>query len=268
MDFRGSLSTQSAINEWVSEVSEGRIPDLLDAPPAPDTDMLLVNAMSLQSRLLNPFDPEQTFDKGIFFLQNGRRLEVPMMAGKFDLPMGYSPELECRVLEIPFTQRRISMFVLLPDDAKDGIHRLDGNATSENLKLIISTLEKESVTVKIPRFKVSDNVDVRKPLQSMGLIDIFGTDTSDLSLLAPEGGLSLSAIKHKVTYELTEKGAHGVVSQPQRPRDSLSSLRRQNYFEVDHPFMFLIWDYYTGMILLMGRVMHPEVPVNADRSSS
>lgn len=31
------------------------------------------------------------------------------------------------------------------------------------------------------------------------------------------------------------------------------------YFEVDHPFIFLVWDYYSGMLLLMGRVVTPEV---------
>ena len=67
-----------------------------------------------------------------------------MMSGKFELPLGYSQELECRVLEIPFTQRRMSMFILLPDDPAQGIYRLEGNATSDNLKLLFSKLEVQS----------------------------------------------------------------------------------------------------------------------------
>lgn len=31
----------------------------------------------------------------------------------------------------------------------------------------------------------------------------------------------------------------------------------QKHFEVDHSFMFLVWDYYSGMLLLMGRVVNP-----------
>ena len=30
------------------------------------------------------------------------------------------------------------------------------------------------------------------------------------------------------------------------------------YFEVDHPFVFLVWDYHSAMVLLMGRVVHPQ----------
>ena len=33
----------------------------------------------------------------------------------------------------------------------------------------------------------------------------------------------------------------------------------QKYFEVDHPFIFMVWDYYSGMFLLMGRVIHPDI---------
>ena len=33
----------------------------------------------------------------------------------------------------------------------------------------------------------------------------------------------------------------------------------QKYFEVDHPFIFMIWDYYSGMFLLMGRVLNPDL---------
>ena len=70
------------------------------------------------------------------------RLEVPMMSGRFELPHGYSTDLECQVLEIPFSQRRVSMFILLPDNPKtDGILKLETNLTSDNVKLLFSTLK-------------------------------------------------------------------------------------------------------------------------------
>ncbi len=32
-----------------------------------------------------------------------------------------------------------------------------------------------------------------------------------------------------------------------------------HYFEADHPFIFIVWDYFSGMILLMGKVVQPEI---------
>ena len=63
------------------------------------------------------------------------------MAGKFELPVGYSADLECRVLEIPFSQKRISMFVLLPDDPVDGLNQLEANISTINIKTLFSTLK-------------------------------------------------------------------------------------------------------------------------------
>ena len=65
-----------------------------------------------------------------------------MMSGRFELPHGYSTELECQVLEIPFSQRRVSMFLLLPDiPSVEGILKLEANMTSDNVKLLLSTLK-------------------------------------------------------------------------------------------------------------------------------
>jgi len=259
MDFRADgAKTVGVINEWVGEVSDGQIPALLDTPPGADTSLLLINVLSLESRWLHPFDPNETFDKGLFFLQNNERLEVPMMSGRFELPLGYSRELECRVLEVPFTQKRMSMFILLPDDPKDGIHKLEGNATSDNLKRLFSTLENEVVNVRLPRFKMSSDINVKEPLKSLGLVDVFNPSKADLSLMAPQAALSLTTIKHQATFEVNEQGARGSAATVATLANRVGTLG-QEYFEVDHPFMFLVWDYYSGMILLMGRVLHPDV---------
>ena len=78
----------------------------------------------------------------IFTSYYNYRLEVPMMSGRFQLPHGYSTDLECQVLEIPFSQRRVSMFILLPDNPDtEGILKLETNLTSDNVKLLFSTLK-------------------------------------------------------------------------------------------------------------------------------
>ena len=87
----------------------------------------------------------------IFTLYYNSRLEVPMMSGRFQLPHGYSTNLECQVLEIPFSQRRVSMFILLPDNPDtEGILKLEANLTSDNVKLLFSTLKVIFYCIKRP----------------------------------------------------------------------------------------------------------------------
>ena len=45
------------------------------------------------------------------------------------------------MLEIPFTQKRMSMFVFLPDDPTRGIYNLQDNATAKNVKSLLGTLK-------------------------------------------------------------------------------------------------------------------------------
>lgn len=63
-------------------------------------------------------------------------------------------------------------------------------------------------------------------------------------------------ILSRSVLEVTEQGAKGSAA-------TFASIERggtfgEKHFEVDHAFLFLVWDYYSGMLLLMGRVVRPE----------
>lgn len=75
LDFRNADAeeTMGVINDWVYDITDGQIPELLDSPPSKDAKMVLVNAMSMDARWLHPFDPNDTFDKGLFFLPGNER---------------------------------------------------------------------------------------------------------------------------------------------------------------------------------------------------
>ncbi len=36
----------------------------------------------------------------------------------------------------------------------------------------------------------------------------------------------------------------------------------EKYFEVDHPFIFFLWDYHSGILLFIGRITTPEPWIN------
>ena len=75
VDFRNSLPARSmsALNDWTSDATEGRIPRVASYPPGRDSKLVATNAMSVNSRWLHPFDRADTFDKGLFFLPGNRR---------------------------------------------------------------------------------------------------------------------------------------------------------------------------------------------------
>ena len=75
LDFRNAdgASVAGAVNDFVSDATEGRIPGILDAAPAKDTRMMVVNAVAMDAKWMFPFDPNETFEKGLFFLPGNER---------------------------------------------------------------------------------------------------------------------------------------------------------------------------------------------------
>lgn len=139
-------SAQNIINKWVSQQTKGRITKFIDKPLSSDTRMLIVNALVLDAHWLHSFDPTMTAANGIFHLDSNTKMEIPMMAGKFQVSLGGSKQLGCRLLELPFHARRLSMFLLLPNeevgngDPSESLARLEASLNSDMLKQLFSSL--------------------------------------------------------------------------------------------------------------------------------
>jgi serine protease inhibitor len=62
-----------------------------------------------------------------------------------------------------------------------------------------------------------------------------------------------------VVLEITEKGAHAAAA-------TAAGIERfgeiGEFFEINRPFLFFIWDYHSGALLFIGRVSMPQpIPI-------
>ena len=89
IEFRNADKSQTmgTINEWASEEIEKGISTtyydgddevdwstpLLQRAPRRNSSIVLSNVIDIEARWLYPFDPDETFDKGLFFLPNNER---------------------------------------------------------------------------------------------------------------------------------------------------------------------------------------------------
>lgn len=121
-----------------------------------------------------------------------------MMAGKFKVLLGESPELGCRLLELPFRGKRLSMFLILPDEGPNSLRNLEANLTAINLKKLFSSLREEMVHVRMPKFGVQQSTRLADTLRTLGLPSLFDPSQSDLSKISKtEEHLSVSSLSHK-----------------------------------------------------------------------
>ena len=163
-------------------------------------------------------------------------------------------------LEMPYKGKRLSMIFILPNEKRSSLADLE-EAMSKvtNLNSALKFGYKDEVEVTLPRFKIESEFDLVDPLMQLGMTEMFDGSTADFSGMTGgvNKGLSVSKIVQKAFVEVNEEGTEAAAA----TAAVLTGRSRQpepERFICDRPFMFLIRDNLTGMILFSGHVTDPS----------
>ena len=247
LDF-SSPGAADTINGWIDDATRGKISDMISGIP-PDMVMYLINAIYFKGDWTHQFSEKETRD-GDFFLANGRKKTVPMMhqGEEFQHTRGD----RFGVLRLPYGQRKLAMYILLPDEGV-GLDELIGRLDPASWYSLRTALEEKEVTLAMPRFKVEYGAKVlNSVLTKMGMGMAFSSQ-ADFSGINP--GAFISEVIHKAVIEVNEEGSEAaavtvVLVEESAPPEPVR-------FIVDRPFFFTIADDRTGSILFMGKVADP-----------
>jgi serpin B len=263
LDFeRGFEAARVHINGWVEAQTEKRIPDLV--PPGgvdADTRLVLVNAIYFLGDWAEPFTKEAT-RLAPFHVSPSAKTDVPTMHQTDTF--GWMRGDRFQALGLAYEKRGFSMLVLLPD-AVDGLAALEDGLTAAALDRIAATLVPTRVAVALPKFEVSPaRAAALSPLlRDMGLSAAFDRDRADFTGIAdppdPRDRLFIGEVFHKAFVKTDEKGTEAAAATAVPMMRIGSALpSRPVSFVADHPFLFLIRDNASGLVLFMGRVSDPS----------
>jgi serpin B len=254
VDFRADAEgARKTINQWIEQRTRERIKDLI--PPGTLTDLtrlVLTNAIYFKGTWKEQFEKGHT-RTGSFHLADATKVEVPLMHGT--LPARFFAGDEVALVELPYEGDGLSMVVVVPND---GVAALEKRLTADALARWIGSARGFSeVEVTLPKFKIEVATDLVPPLKALGVVDLFDMNAADLSGMNGKKDLSVSAALHKAFVEVNEEGteaaaATAVVVATRSMPEPPPVLR------ADRPFLFLIRDVKTGLILFMGRETDPR----------
>ena len=240
------------INGWVAKQTQGEIKDLLgrDAIQT-NTLLVLVSTIYFNGQWEDAFPKQNTRD-GPFTLLNGEQVMVPMMTRK-PTNMSYAEDTSFQAADLPYKGGRFRMLILLP--AQNQFAIFEDGLDSQRLSSILEQLEDSQVHLTMPKFAFGSSFDLARTLATMGMRDVF-SDGADLSGMAGQR-LKIDAVVHKARIAVNEKGtvaaaAFAAVARPPSAPSSFLQLR------LNRPFIFLIRDVKTGMILFIGHVLNPS----------
>ncbi|CAN6323295.1 unnamed protein product [Urochloa humidicola] len=263
VDFR-EKATQvvGQVNSWVEKVTSGLIKELLPSGSInKDTNLVLGNALYFKGAWTKKFDASKTRDSK-FHLLDGSSVQAPFMSSRDDQYMSSYGNL--KVLKLPYQQggdkRQFSMYILLPE-AQDGLWSLAEKLRSEP-EFLEKHIPMEKIPVgqiKVPKFKISYGFEASKLLKGLGLEQPFSSeaDLSEFFDSPVQQMLSVSSIFHKSFVEVNEGGTEAAAASVILMCGSALGHTLTTDFIADHPFLFLIREDTTGVVLFVGHVVNP-----------
>jgi serpin B len=247
-------ASRLAINQWVSNQTEGRITDLIPQGVIDEwTRLVLTNAIYFNAAWEYPFNEEVTAN-GLFYLLGGGQVTVPMM--RQTESFGYTAGEGYQAVELPYNGTELSMVILLP--ASGNFEAFEKGLQAQQVDAIIKDLQNTRVALTMPQFKFESQFSLKDTLaEKMGMPDAFSPDDADFSGMTGKPELFISDVVHKAFVAVDEAGTEaaaatavivGTTSVPTEPPEEVT---------IDRPFIFLIRDIKTGAILFVGRVLNP-----------
>jgi serpin B len=249
LDFsRAAEPSTKAINAWVSDQTDGLIPELY-APGAIDsgTEFVLVNAILFKGVWDVEFDAARTH-AAPFKLLGGSSANVQMMEAAS--VSGRSGVLDgVTVAALPYRGGKLSFVILMP--AVEKFSDLEAGLTAARLEAYVAALRSKAY-VSLPRFKAGTSAELVPALGTLGL-DVFG-GTPDYSRLT-KNPFAFGSVLHHALIEVDEKGTVAAAATGMSSGGGAPSP--PEHIVVDRPFVFLIRDDATGAVLFLGRMIQP-----------
>jgi len=254
-DFAGDPEgVAKEITKWVSEKTDGLISDY--SPIANDkTVMDILNAVYFSGEWEHQFMKEDTFEGDFNGTETGKAEMMSMMNESFR----YYEDDIFKGIELPYKNSSMVMDIVLPVSADDigAGEEWKGLTTAEKEAFIdnISDADMTEVTyLQIPKFSADITAQgLKETLKAMGMEDAFDPGKADFSGIAKN--LYVSDIAHRAKIEVDEEGSRAAaVTEMEIAVTAIAPVEDPIEFICDHPFVYVIRDSDTGVILFTGLV--------------
>lgn len=254
-DFKNNSKDAAAkVNKWVSDITNGKIMKLFpDGQLDETTKAVLVNALYFKGSWAKPFDKKLTKNSDFHVSSSTPPISVDMMFHSGDFKYLY--QYDCSLVELPYASGEFSMTILVPHEI-DGLSVIQSSINLDKITTWMKSLqgaEKETVDVFLPKFKVSQKIDMKSHFSGLGVKDMF-TNKADLSGISGGKDLYISSAFHQAVVEVNEEGTEAAAATGL----GVSFMSLPPELRADRPFLFWISSSKTNSLLFLGKVYNPN----------
>jgi len=239
-----------AINAWVADHTEDRIPSILN--PGDVTTgwrLALANAIYLKAAWQTPFSEDLTAPAG-FRLADGTTIQVPTMQGGIQATYGAGDGWAA--VELPYVGRELAMLIVVPDE----LSAFEAGFDADRLDDVVGSLESARVELWLPGFDVETRAELGDLLAALGMPTAFGGE-ADFSGITAAEALQIARVVHQANMTVDEKGTEAAAATIVG-MDTSAGGPEPVELKVDRPFLVILRDVPTGAIVFIGRIADPS----------
>jgi serpin B len=247
------------INRWVEDKTEEKIKDLLPANSIDSaTRLIITNAIYFNGKWEKPFAESDTQIRS-FYLDEAFNTSVSVrMMQRKDI-YSYSATSAFQMVELPYKAgdgSDLSMLVILPKKyGMDALAEVEKSLDFEKISELEQNLADTKIALFLPKFRIETEYELPDTLKSMGMPTAFVSGAADLSGMDGTHSLFISDVIHQAFIDVSEEGTEAAASSAVKV--SQGGPPPEPFFVADHPFLFIIRDKETGVILFIGRIVNP-----------
>ena len=240
------------IGDWASKTTHGENPMALSTMEVygPQYVGILLSAAYFNGTWLVQF-PEENTREGRFWTGGANTVDAHFMhaEGSFD----YADAQDAQVLRMPYEGGRLSMLAVLPH-ATVGIEKLGSEMSAVKMSEYLGMLEARNISVSLPKFDTHDGYTLNHILEA-GMMDVFRSP--DLSGISQDD-LHISWTHQNTNVRVNENGTAVSAAHAAERATTGSAPLPPSHFKADRPFLFIIYDEQSELILFMGRLSDPR----------
>ena len=272
LEFNGTpWDADSAIQEWISSHSKSFIPNATSSVTRM-VRLTFAAATAVNSAWKEPFDPDLTFE-GSFNTLDGQVVTAPMMTQTGFFP--FTQEEGYKAIELSLENSSLAIMLLLPDSGF--YHEFEDAMDRAELERIAGRLEPRELFLKLPRFNFAATECLNDALYEMGITEAMAEGFADFSGINKNNKLYINGSNYNATISVAERGVQAGASTTTTIASSEEMPEPGNGFitvvtilpgfpvigppittvAFSRPFIFILRDTRSGVILFMGRVLNP-----------
>ncbi len=275
-NFKNPDALVEKVNSYVEERTKNMIRNLL-APTdiTPDSFMILLNTLYFEAKWQTPFKPEDTRPM-VFHNFDGWEKRVKMMYRRgFDI--GYYSDRRDNVhaVVLPYEDPRFELVALMPiqpgaDHGKAAMADIVSKIGTRLDSWLTNRSEYETM-LWLPVSDLTCRYSLKDALEELGMKTPFSMTQADFHGIAEPSELLqyiwIDKVIHKTALKMDEESTKAAAATAVIMSAAGAAAPRDqppvNVFRADRPFLVLIRDSRTGLILFAGRINDPGVEASA-----